>query len=68
MYLPQDISSKISGDKLFMEVSDLTRKFRFGMKNRQLIITLDTVTLEKHYIYYLIDLLDIVEKQSKNAM
>jgi len=65
LYLPPDLSNNINGDNLFMEACSLTRKFRFGMKNRQLIITLDTVTLDKHYIYYLIDLLDIIEKSKK---
>jgi len=48
-----------------MEACSLTRKFRFGMKNRQLIITLDIVTLDKQYIYYLIDLLEIIENSKK---
>jgi len=68
LYLPKELSDNISGDKLFMEVSDLTKKFRFGMKNRQLIITLDTVTLEKHYIYYLIELISIVEQATKKLL
>jgi transcription-repair coupling factor (superfamily II helicase) len=65
IYLPPALTENINGDQLFVEVCSLTRKFRFGMKNRQLIITLDTVTLDKHYLYYLIDLLDIIEKSIK---
>lgn len=63
--LPVSISDNIDGDKLFMEVCSLTRKFRFGMKNKELIITLDTINLDKHYIYYLLDLLDIIKASLK---
>ncbi len=63
--LPVNISNNVDGDKLFMEVCSLTRKFRFGMKNKELIITLDTINLDKHYIYYLLDLLDIIKKSLK---
>ena len=60
IYLPVDISNNIDGDRLFMDVCKLTRKFRFGMKNKELIITLDTINLDKHYIYYLVDLINII--------
>lgn len=65
IYLPVEISNNIDGDKLFIDVCSLTRKFRFGMKNKELIITLDIVTLDKHYIYYLIDLLNIIIASKK---
>ncbi len=65
--LPSDISDNISGDKLFLDVCSLTRKFRFSMKNKELIITLDTINLDKHYIYYLIDLLNIIKENIKNS-
>ncbi len=60
--LPLDLTSKIDGDKLFMDVTSINRKFRFSMKNDSLIITLDIVNLEKHFIYYLIELLETIEK------
>jgi len=65
LYLPSNLSAKINGDQLFMEACSLTRKFRFGMKKGELIITLDTVTLDKHYIYYLLDVLEIIRKSTK---
>lgn len=60
IYLPVDISNNIDGDKLFIKVCSLNRKFRFSMKNKELIITLDITDLDKHYIYYLVDLMDII--------
>lgn len=60
--LPKELTEKIDGQKLFMDVSSLTRMFRFGMRLNHLIITLDTVKLDKHFVYYLIDLLEIIKK------
>ena len=67
VYLPVELSNVIDGDRLFMEICSLTRKFRFSMKNKELIIILDTINLEKNYIFYLIDLLDIIKRCKKNS-
>ena len=52
-----DKSSKIDGEKLFMKAYDISPYFKFNYKNRCLSIILELVRLNKHYIYYLIDLL-----------
>jgi len=56
----KEITSKIDGQKLFFEVSNISRMFRFSMRGNLLVVTLDIVKLDKHYIYYLIDLLNTV--------
>ena len=61
----KEFSNNIDGEKLFMDVLSLSRKFRFSMKNDELIIILDTVGLDKHFIYYLIDLVNILKKDIK---
>ena len=61
----KDITNKIDGRELFMEVNKLSRMFRFSMKDNSLVITLDTIKLDKHYIYYLIDLVKLVKKSIK---
>ncbi|MBP5408396.1 MAG: transcription-repair coupling factor, partial [Bacilli bacterium] len=53
-------SNEIDGEKLFMNAYDISRYFKFNYKNRCLSITLEVVRLEKHYIYYLIELLKSV--------
>ena len=63
--IPKELTRKIDGELLFLDVLTLTRKFRFSMKNEQLIMTLDTVNLDKHFIYYLIDMIDILKKSIK---
>ena len=45
-----------------MQAMDISRKIRFGMKNRELIVTLDLVNLDKHFIYYLNDIIDVIKK------
>lgn len=61
----KELSNKIDGENLFMDVLSLSRKFRFSMKNDELTITLDTVGLDKHFIYYLIDLVEIIKRSLK---
>ncbi len=63
--LPKEFTENINGEQLFMEVNQLSRMFRFSMRLGCLVITLDTVKLEKHFIYYLIDLMNILLKQKK---
>ncbi len=65
LYMDQEYSSKVDGEKLFEDSYKISNMFRFMLKNNRLIIILDTLKLEKHYIYYLIDLLNIVEFKSK---
>ena len=41
--------------------------FRFALKEKKLVITLDTVKLEKHFIYYLIELMEVINKAISGA-
>ena len=65
IYIPRELTKKIDGQKLFMEVSRLSRMFRFKMIHDCLIVTLDIIKLDKHYIYYLLDFLKILEESIK---
>lgn len=65
--LPKELYPKIDGKKLFLEVNKLGNMFRFSERHGQLLITLDIVNLKKHYIYYLIDLLNVIENCLKSA-
>ena len=58
-------AEKIDGEKLFYEVTKLGKMFRFTSRLNTLYIILDTVKLEKHYIYYLIDLMKIIKQSQK---
>ncbi len=63
--LSKELTKKIDGELLFLDVISLTRKFRFSMKSDELTITLDIVGLDKHFIYYLIDMIEILKKAIK---
>lgn len=55
--LPEDISSKINGEKLFLKLYNINPKFKLKYMAKRIIINLPIINLEKHYIYYLVDLL-----------
>lgn len=65
VWLPLDLTNNIKGDSLFLDVTKLSRMFRFTMRGKQLVIILDTVKLDKHFIYYLIDLMRLIENNKK---
>ena len=60
------IDSNIDGEKLFLKTFKISNNFRFGTKNKYLTITLKLQELEKHFIYYLIDLLFVIKKVKKS--
>ena len=58
----EEMSKKIDGEQIFMDATKITPMFRFGVRGPCFAIILDTIHLEKHYIYYLIELLKTLEK------
>lgn len=64
--LPRELTKQIDGRKLFMDINDLSRKFRLSVNFECLVITLDLINLDKHFIYYLIDLMKILNNNKKN--
>ena len=58
--LSKDKSSKIDGEKLFMESYNISPYFKFNYHNSCLGIVLELPKLDKHYIYYLIKLVNLL--------
>ena len=52
-----EATSKINGEKIFMMAYEVSPYFKFNHHNKCLGIVLETVKLQKHYIFYLIELL-----------
>ncbi len=50
-------------ESLFIESTKITTKFNFEYKNGSIIITLLKASLEKNYIYYIEELLEVIYKQ-----
>ncbi len=59
----EEFTNKIKVEEIFIEVSKLSRMFRFSMMGKKLVITLDIVYLDKHFVYYLVDLMDLLLKK-----
>ena len=55
--LEEEIYSKINIEKLFIESTKISTKFNFVYRGSSIIITLNKINLDKHYIYYIFDLL-----------
>ncbi len=63
--LPKELTKDIDGQYLFYEVTKLSKMFRFAQKQDNLLIILDIIKLDKHFMYYILDLLKIIDKSKK---
>ena len=63
MTLPSELVSKIKFDKLFIEAYDVCSKFSFKTVGNSVVIHLNTGTLEKHFVYYLVDILNLIKEE-----
>ena len=60
--LSKELSQKIKGDRFLIETLKLSNKFNISYMNNMINVKLYYKTLEKHYIYYLVDLMEIIEE------
>ena len=58
----KDATKKMNYEKIFVEACKISRYFKFSYKNNCLIITLELPKLEKNYIYYLVDLVNVIKQ------
>ena len=61
--LKKEIYESMNIESLFIESTKITTKFNFAYKNGSIFITLLKASLDKNYIYYIEDLLEIIYKQ-----
>ena len=57
----QDKTKTLNYEQIFLDAFKISRYFKFNYKNECLIIALELPKLEKHYVYYLIDLLKTIK-------
>lgn len=62
LILPNDLSSYIDGEQLFIETFKISNFFRFNYKDGLLHIILDIPKLDNHYIFILVELLTVLLK------
>lgn len=53
-------TKNLNYENIFIESFKISKYFKFAYKNECLVITLELPKLEKHYVYYLIDLLKVI--------
>ena len=58
-------TNKINCQNVFTDSLKLGKMFKFNLKNKRFIITLDTTNLDKHFIYYLIYIVEIIKENMK---
>ena len=64
---PMDVVSKMDTEELFMDAFYVSNMFRFVSRGSNLVIVLDIIKLDKHPVYYLVELLNkIYYKFGKN--
>ena len=65
---PEEFTKKVPTDEIFMDAFYISSMFRFVSKGNQLIIILDIIKLEKHPIYYLVELFDKIVSKFENTI
>ena len=58
--LPPDISSKVKGDKLFLETYNINPKFQLKYENHKIVISLNLLGLKHHFIYDVVRLIQLI--------
>ncbi len=61
--IPEEISNQLEGDKLFLAVYNINPKFTLRYMSKKIYIKLPIKNLEKHFIYYLVNLLGFIRNE-----
>ena len=60
----KEIVKSVNIEQMFVDVFSISNMFRFQMRGENLVIILDTIKLNRHPVYYLVDLLELIVKHS----
>ena len=58
--LSKEASRNVNGEYLFTKANDISKFIRFSYRLNQINIILDTIKLPKHYLYYIVDVLELL--------
>ena len=61
--LKPEIVKDIKFDKLFIEAYDICNKFQFKTVHNFVVIHLNISNLEKHFIYYIVDIINLINNE-----
>ncbi len=68
LVFPEDSVNKMDTEEVFMDAFEVSNMFRFKSKGTNLVIILDIIKLDKHPIYYLVELLNKIDNKFGNAI
>lgn len=63
--LSTELSNIIKADKLFMQSYSIAPKLQFKYLHKNIILTLPLKGLEKHFVYYIVPVLELVKEQKE---
>lgn len=64
LVLSEAMTKKIAGDKLFSAGIQLSKFIRFALKNNKIHIILDTIGLDRHWLFTMVPFLEAVTKEN----
>ena len=67
IFLSVDLTNNIDVQNLFFTCSKLGNMYRFNVREKRLLISIITNNLEKHFIFYMIDLFKCIEDNIKKV-
>ena len=68
MIFPMDVVKNFDTEVIFMDAFYISNMFRFISKGEKLVIVLDIIKLEKHPVYYLVELLEKISTKFCNSI
>ncbi len=68
MVFPPDVVNKLDVEEIFMDAYHISNMFRFISKGTNLVIVLDIIKIERHPIFYLVELLNKIFNRYKNLV
>ena len=68
LVFPEEVVQKLDTEEVFMDAFEVTNMFRFKSKGSNLVIILDIIKLEKHPIFYLVELMNKIAVKFGNNL
>ncbi len=64
----EEITNKLDTEEVFMDAFQISSMFRFISRGNHMVIVLDIIKLEKHPIYYLVQLLNTIYQKFRDRL
>ncbi len=61
--LPIELTQKIDGEKLFVNIYKIHKNFKLSYKDNKIFVNFDISNLDKHFLIYLIEMLEMLKKE-----